>query len=183
MKINLSLIRKQLQSSHTKIFCFCSQEIWHLIGTMTGIAKRELIYAGPFGIASWLAGLIFINRKSGVKSHSTMNSTMQELKKRGIKLLVCPEGTRRNTGEIHEFKKGAFYSAILAQVPIVPCVFSSYQSFLDKKRHHFVGGKIIAKALPEISTIGLTTSDVDDLIFRTRNAMIEAFNEISKEIV
>lgn len=150
---------------------------------MTAIAKRELIYAGTFGIAAWLAGLVFINRKSGVKCKDTMNRTMLELKEKRIKLLVCPEGTRRNTGEIHEFKKGAFHSAILAQVPIVPCVFSSYQSFLDKKRNHFSGGRIIIKALPEISTVGLTVSDVDDLIFRTRNAMIEAFNEISKEIV
>lgn len=43
-------------------------------------------------------------------------------------------------------------------------------------------GRVIIKALPEISTKGLTVDDVDSLLEKTRNIMIYAFNEINREI-
>lgn len=58
------------------------------------------------------------------------------------KLWVFPEGTRRNTGEIHSFKKGAFHMAIAGQIPIIPVVFSRYY-FLEKKEKRFDHGNLI----------------------------------------
>lgn len=148
---------------------------------MTVIAKRELMYVGSFGVAAWLAGLTFIDRKPGGKAGQAMNDAMVKLKKKKIKLWVFPEGTRRNTREIHAFKKGAFHAAIHAQVPIVPVVFSAYSHFLDAKNKVFNNGEIIITALPEIPTEGLTIKDVDDLIKRTRDAMIVTYNATSNE--
>jgi len=156
-------------------------DVWPVIKKMTVIAKRELLFAGSFGIAMFLAGLTFINRKAGGKAGQAMVDAMEDLKKKNIKLWVFPEGTRRNTGEIHAFKKGAFHTAIQAQVPIVPVVFSSYKHFLNTEKKIFDKGEIIITALPEISTQGLTVDDVDDLIQRTRNLMIETYEETSKE--
>lgn len=79
------------------------------------------------------------------------------------------------------FKKGAFHAAIKAQVPIVPVVFSSYKSFMDKKKKIFKQGEVIIEALPEISTQGMTPDDVEHLIELTRSEMIKKFNEISNE--
>lgn len=94
---------------------------------------------------------------------------------------MFPEGTRRNTGVLHDFKKGAFHTAIQAQVPILPVVFSSYQTFLDKKLRIFETGVVIIEAMPEISTIGLTHQDTNKLMQQTRQLMIEKFTEITKE--
>lgn len=149
---------------------------------MTVIAKRELQYAGSFGLSMYFAGLKFIDRDHGGKAGESLNTAMEELKHKNIKLWVFPEGTRRNTGEIHEFKKGAFHAAIHAQVPIVPVVFSSYRNFLNTKKKIFAEGEIIITALPEISTAGLNSDDVDELIARTRTAMIKEFNETSAEV-
>ena len=149
---------------------------------MTAVAKRELIYlSGTFGVASWLAGLYFIDRKSGGRAGHALNDAIKEFKKKNIKLWVFPEGTRRNTGEIHDFKKGAFHAAIQAQVPIVPVVFSSYKHFFDSKKKMFNEGEVIITALPEISTIGMTAENVDELLNMTRNAMVEIYEKTSKE--
>jgi lysophosphatidate acyltransferase len=153
-----------------------------VIGKMTVIAKSEILYvAGTFGISSWLMGLTFVKRNAGGKAAQAINETVVELNKQNIKLWVFPEGTRRNTGEIHEFKKGAFHAAIHAQVSIVPVVFSSYKKFLDQKKKVFTKGEIIITALPEISTKGLTSRDVDGLIERTRHQMIETYDRTSAE--
>ncbi|CRK90844.1 CLUMA_CG004534, isoform A [Clunio marinus] len=157
-------------------------DVWPVIKKMTAIAKRELLFAGPFGISMFLAGLTFINRQAGEKAGQEMINMMEDLKKKNIKLWVFPEGTRRNTGEIHQFKKGAFYTAIQAQVPIVPVVFSSYKPFLDSEKKIFNKGEVIITALPEVSTKNLTVNDVDDLIKQVRDSMISVYVKTSKEI-
>ena len=156
--------------------------MWTIVDKMTVIVKRELMYWGTFGISMFLAGLIFIDRKNGRKAAQVMNDAMEDLKKKDIKLCVFPEGTRRNTGEIHSFKKGAFHAAVQAQVPIVPVVFSSYKSFLNFEEKILNNGDVIVTALPAISTSGMTADDVDELVQQTRKIMIETFNRTSKEI-
>jgi lysophosphatidate acyltransferase len=149
---------------------------------MTAIAMQEIVYTGFFGISMWLAGLYFIDRKGGCNARQAMNDAITKSKKDNVKLWVFPEGELNNTGAIHQFKKGGFNAAIQAQVPIVPVVFSSYKHFLDIEKHIFDKGEVIITALPEIPTKGLTGKDVDDLIQRTRNAMIDVYNKTSMEV-
>lgn len=91
-------------------------------------------------------------------------------------------GTRRSTGEIHNFKKGAFHIAVNAQLPIMPVVITSYQNYLDSKNKIFNSGNVIITALEPISTVGLTVDDIPELMERTRNLMIETFKVANKEI-
>lgn len=138
--------------------------IWHVMKKCTVVAKRELFYAWPFGLAAWLAGLIFIDRVKGEKARDILNQVNSKIKKQNIKLWVFPEGTRRNTGEIHNFKKGAFHMAIDEQIPILPVVFSSYCTFLNDKKKILNAGNIIITTLPPVSTEGLTKDDLPELL-------------------
>lgn len=170
-------------------YCFFEKEklilftvFWDKFGKMNVAAKSTLKYAGTFGLGAILGGNIFIDRSSGRKMGQQLNEAMVKLKKENTKLMIYPEGTRRNTGEIHQFKKGAFYAAIHAQVPIMPVVNSSYKSFLDASEKKFESGEIIMEVLPKISTEGLTEKDVDWLMAKTRNDMIECFIKNTAEI-
>lgn len=179
---------------------FSTVDIWPVMNKTTVVAKRELLYVWPFGVCAWLCGLIFIDRYAADKAKNTMTTAMEKLKMDNIKLWVFPEGessrpvrvyekviaailgTRRNTGVIHEFKKGAFHVAIQGQVPILPVVFSSYRTFLKDDLRILNSGEIIIEALPEIPTTGLTPDDTTQLMERTRQLMIDKFTEITKEI-
>jgi 1-acyl-sn-glycerol-3-phosphate acyltransferase len=86
-------------------------------------------------------------------------------------------GTRRCTGHIYEFKKGAFHVAIKHGVPIVPVVFSSYLHFYDASKKRFDEGEIVITALPRIETKELRLNNVDELIEQTRIKMIEVFEK------
>lgn len=56
-------------------------EIWPVMGKCTVVAKKELFYAWPFGLAAWLCGLIFIDRLNSESSRQTINNSMDQLKK------------------------------------------------------------------------------------------------------
>ena len=84
-------------------------------------------------------------------------------------------------GDVHKFRKAAFLTAIQAQMPIVPVVFSSYKSGLNAQEKILNNGDAIVTALPVISTTNMTAKDVDELVQRTRKMMIETFNNASKE--
>lgn len=140
-------------------------DLWPVMDKCTVVAKKEIFYAWPVGLAAWLCGLIFIDRMNSEKARSALNTATKEITnkkvKEGrawivliiirflfafhrdasqIKLWIFPEGTRRNTGEIHPFKKGAFHVAIRSQLPILPVVFSSY-CFLSAKEKRFDSGE------------------------------------------
>uniref|UniRef100_A0A1L8DY40 1-acyl-sn-glycerol-3-phosphate acyltransferase n=1 Tax=Nyssomyia neivai TaxID=330878 RepID=A0A1L8DY40_9DIPT len=157
-------------------------DIWGIMDKCTAVAKKELFYVFPFGITSWLGGLIFIDRKSGDKSRTMLNSLGDYLKRERIKLWIFPEGTRRNTNDIHAFKKGAFHIAISEQIPIMPVIYSSYTPFLDSKRKIFDNGEVIITTLPPISTVGMTTKDIDELMEKTKALMKDVYVETSAEI-
>lgn len=158
-------------------------DIWHVMNKCTAVAKRELFYAWPFGLAAWLAGLIFIDRVKGERARQTLNTVSSRIKRDNIKLWVFPEGTRRNTGEVHPFKKGAFHLAIDEQIPILPVVFSSYCTFLNGKKKILNAGNIIVTTLPPIPTLGLTKADLPELIDRVHFIMSDTFKQSSDEIL
>ncbi|XP_046418947.1 1-acyl-sn-glycerol-3-phosphate acyltransferase alpha isoform X1 [Neodiprion virginianus] len=156
-------------------------DIWPIMDKCTVVAKKEIFYAWPFGLAAWLSGLIFIDRMNSEKARSVINTATNHIIEQKIKLWVFPEGTRHNTGEIHSFKKGAFHVAISSQLPILPVVFSSYY-FLSAKDKRFDPGRVVITTLPPISTKGLGKADIEALMNKTRKAMAEVFHATSLEV-
>ncbi|XP_075227683.1 1-Acylglycerol-3-phosphate O-acyltransferase 1 [Lycorma delicatula] len=156
-------------------------EIWPVMQKCTVVAKKELLYAWPFGLAAWLCGLIFIDRLNSETAKDAINHSIDKLKQDKVKLWIFPEGTRKNTGEIHSFKKGAFHTAINAQLPILPVVFTQFY-FLHKSEKRFNPGQVVITVLPPIETEGLTSSDLPELMNKTRNIMVDVFNDTSKTL-
>ncbi|CAD6220375.1 GSCOCG00005026001-RA-CDS [Cotesia congregata] len=153
-------------------------QIWPLIGKGTVVSKKELFYlTGPIGIVFWLCGIICIDRRNADKARSNLNAVACKLKEEDTKLVIFPEGTRRNNGKVNPFRKGAFHMAVSAQLDIVPVVFSS-QYFLETKKR-FDSGKVIITALPAISTDG---ASVDEVMEKTYKVMDEAFQASSAEV-
>eukprot|EP00079_Xenopus_tropicalis_P028338 XP_012823275.1 PREDICTED: 1-acyl-sn-glycerol-3-phosphate acyltransferase alpha isoform X3 [Xenopus tropicalis] len=145
------------------------------------IAKRELMYAGTAGLACWLAGVIFINRKKTDDAISVMTEAAETMLKEDVRVWVFPEGTRNHSGSLLPFKRGAFHLAVKAQVPVIPVVMSSYKDFYCKKERKFTTGKCTVRILPGVHTKGLSSDDVPELADRVRGMMLEAFSQMSSE--
>uniref|UniRef100_A0A8C2UVW8 1-acylglycerol-3-phosphate O-acyltransferase n=1 Tax=Chinchilla lanigera TaxID=34839 RepID=A0A8C2UVW8_CHILA len=135
-----------------------------LPGRCVPIAKRELLWAGPAGLACCV-----------------MSEVAQTLLTHDVRVWVFPEGTRNHNGSMLPFKRGAFHLAGQAQVPSVPILTSSYRDFYCKKERRFSSGRCQVRVLPPVPTEGLAPDDVPALADRVRHSMLTVFREISTD--
>lgn len=156
-------------------------EIWPLMERCTVIAKREVFFFWPFGLACWLWGTIFIDRLNVEKAITTVNKTGETIRSKKARVCMFPEGTRNSETEMLPFKKGAFHIAIASQTYVQPVVVSRYY-FLDAKRHIFNTGENVISILPAISTKNMQRDDIESLMQKARNSMTTEIAKISEEV-
>ena len=101
--------------------------MWPLFDKIVVVGKKSLQYAGPFGLAMYLGGAIFVDRAKSSKGREAINEAGQKAKESGCSLFLFPEGTRHRGGGLLPFKKGAFHVALDVQMPILPIVVSEYK--------------------------------------------------------
>lgn len=51
----------------------------------TPLAKKELLYTGPFGVSMWLAGVVFVDRGNHTKAQETMQKTAKIMHERQVR--------------------------------------------------------------------------------------------------
>jgi lysophosphatidate acyltransferase len=128
-----------------------------------------------------LSKTVFIDRANRAVSRATFDTAAATMKTKRQNVFIFPEGTRSYAEEpmLLPFKKGAFHLAVQAQVPIVPVVCANYDNVLNVKKRRFCPGIIDVTILPPVDTKGCTAEDVDRLVEKTRNAMLEELLRLS----
>jgi 1-acyl-sn-glycerol-3-phosphate acyltransferase len=96
------------------------------------IAKRELFHVPIFGGALQAAGFIAIDRRDRNAAIRSLEQA-RALLAGGTHVWIAPEGTRSRTGALLPFKKGAFYLAFEARLPILPVTLRGTRDALPAK--------------------------------------------------
>ncbi|REG89272.1 lysophospholipid acyltransferase family protein [Winogradskyella sediminis] len=146
------------------------------------VGKQELAKIPLFGFF-YKRTCILVDRSSP-KSRQAVFLRAQRRLNQGVSICIFPEG---GVPEEHilldEFKDGAFRLAINHQIPVVPITF-----YDNKKRFSYTffsgsPGRMRAKILPFVSTIGLTSTDTKALNAKTRTLIWDELttNQITKK--
>lgn len=127
------------------------------------IAKQELFQVPMLGQGIQLVHAIPIDRSN---RSSAIASTKRagEIIRSGRSVVAFVEGTRTVDGRLKEFKKGAFYMAIEAGVPVVPLVINDTRLVMRKGTNYCLPHKVSMEILPPISTDGYSPENVRELI-------------------
>ncbi|MED5318789.1 MAG: lysophospholipid acyltransferase family protein, partial [Bacteroidota bacterium] len=83
------------------------------------LSKASVRKVPLLGKLNELAGTVFVERGNRASSDKAVHQLTDTLKQ-GRSVLVFPEGTRSEDGNLRPFKKGAFHLAKAAEAPIVP---------------------------------------------------------------
>jgi len=158
-------------------------ELWPRLGRIVTIMKREIWLGFPFALSAWMCGQLFINRSNRERARESLAAAQRRMLEERLAVWFFPEGTRHRGRGLLPFKKGAFHMAVEAQVPIVPVVFSSYETFLAPAEWRFEPGLAVARALEPVPTVGLTTDDIPALLEKVSARMGDVYRELSDELM
>jgi 1-acyl-sn-glycerol-3-phosphate acyltransferase len=142
------------------------------------MGKKSILLLPFFGQVFWLAGNALINRSKRDQAIRTMDDATNKLTRENMATWIMPEGTRNHGKGLLPFKKGAFHSAIKAQVPLIPVCISSYESINLNK---LFPGEVTIKVMPAIKTKGLTATDVNRLKNEAFSSIKKGLQSLSKE--
>ena len=137
--------------------------------------KKEILKTPIFGYALYASRNIFIDRSNTARAIESINKGIDRLP-RDVSIMVFPEGTRSPDGQIHEFKKGGFVTAVRRKIPILPVTVNGSRRVLPKKSLTLKPGKIQVVIGDPIDTSGYTTDTVQELIDKTRQVVIANFD-------
>ena len=88
-------------------------------GRCSVLVKKELFRLPILGTGMKMAGLVPVDRSNRESAIESVNAATEVLR-RGLHMVIYPEGTRSADGRLLPFKKGPFHLAIDSGVPIVP---------------------------------------------------------------
>lgn len=132
---------------------------------------KEVLFRIPFiGWSMSLAGDIPVNRGDRNSGKKAMQMCANYLK-RGMPVMIFPEGTRSRDGQMLPFKNGAFRLAIENGSDILPLAVHGTRSALPKGSWKVGRSKAHVLMGKPISTKGMTMDDVEALSLQTREAI------------
>jgi len=139
----------------------------------TGVAKKEMAN-NPITI--WLgklADVAFVDRADSNSAVASLKG-VQEAAKKGLSILIAPEGSRLDTiDDVGPFKKGAFRMAMAAGIPIVPIVIRNAETIAHTKGNSLHPGTVDVTVLPPISVADWTRENLDERIEEVRGQFRE----------
>lgn len=131
------------------------------------IHKKELL---SYPIVGWhlkRSGQVCVDQQNPARSVGQIKSALRTLK-RGMPLVIFPEGGRTSDGRIQPFLPGAFFLAIKAQVDIIPIALRGMYELLPMDTYHIKPRPLEMLVGRPISTAGLGTRDMERLSERVR---------------
>jgi 1-acyl-sn-glycerol-3-phosphate acyltransferase len=114
--------------------------------------------------------------RSSIESRKHSTQIIIDKLKSGVSFLIFPEGTRNKTGQpLKSFYSGAFKTAVMAQVPIVPMVYLDHRKLQPVEGYRFYPGRIRVRILDPVETTGIAYEQAGELqerIFREMEEVI-----------
>ncbi len=140
------------------------------------IAKKELLKVPILGFGMGFVNILAIDRSNRERAIATMRVATERIRQ-GISMGVFAEGTRARPGQLLAFKKGGFYVAREAGVPVVPIAIKNTDRLMGKGTGVARPGIIEMVIMPPIDTQNLSSDeDVKRLASETRALIAEELN-------
>ena len=138
----------------------------------TGVGKKELASDPIVGTMGKLTDTIFIDREDPKKAVESLKEA-EELARKGLSVMIAPEGTRLDTRSVGAFKKGPFRLAMSAGVPIVPVVIRNAEVISARDSQTLHPGTVDVVVYPPISLKDWTLDDLPDRIAEVRQLFVD----------
>jgi putative phosphoserine phosphatase/1-acylglycerol-3-phosphate O-acyltransferase len=178
--INLNVLGKEnLTAQRPAVFIFNhrNQADPMIAGTLvkdnfTSVGKKELENDPIVGTMGKIMDAAFIDRDDPQKAVEGLRK-VEELARKGLSILIAPEGTRLDTTEVGPFKKGPFRIAMSSGIPIVPIVIRNAEVIAARDSSTFNPGTVDVVVYPPIRVDDWTHDNLPDRIAEVRQLYLD----------
>ena len=131
------------------------------------VMKIELRAIPFLGYACDRMGHIYIDRSNSQAALASINKAKDRIKN-GTSVFFFPEGQRSTTGELLEFKKGAFKFALDLKLPILPVSIVDTKKILPNLTSALFPGKVKMIIHDPIKTDNYNDGNITELIKKAK---------------
>jgi putative phosphoserine phosphatase/1-acylglycerol-3-phosphate O-acyltransferase len=142
----------------------------------TVVAKAEVKQIPVLGQLLTLADVAFVDRSNTSKAVSALQPAVDKLRK-GVSIIMSPEGTRSLSPRIGAFKKGGFHLARDAGVPIVPIVIRNAGEIMWRNAKVAQEGTVEVVVHEPVATANWTKADLDEWVPRMRQLYVDTLDD------
>ncbi|OBI80990.1 HAD-IB family hydrolase/lysophospholipid acyltransferase family protein [Mycobacterium sp. E740] len=182
--ININVLGKEnLTKQRPAVFIFNHRNqadpliAGHLVDTdFTSVGKKELEKDPIVGTLGRIMDAAFIDRDDPQKAVEGLKK-VEDLARKGLSILIAPEGTRLDTTEVGRFKKGPFRIAMSAGIPIVPMVIRNAEVIAARDSSTFNPGTVDVVVYPPISVDDWTHDNLEDRIAEVRQLYLDTLKD------
>jgi 1-acyl-sn-glycerol-3-phosphate acyltransferase len=145
------------------------------------ISKIENYKIPVLGWYMKMAKYIVVDRGNKESKAEMMERSAESLRK-GISIMMFPEGTRSKDKEIGVFKNGAFQLALMTDKPILPVIVDGTGDVLPKHGVIFTSGHVLRmRVLDPVYPGSFGTGNPEELASKFRTLIINELNKMQKE--
>ncbi|OBH85204.1 HAD-IB family hydrolase/lysophospholipid acyltransferase family protein [Mycobacterium sp. E2989] len=137
-----------------------------------GVGKKELQKDPIMGTLGKLLDGVFIDRDDPAAAVETMHE-VEDRARKGLSIVIAPEGTRVDTTEVGPFKKGPFRLAMAAGIPIVPIVIRNAELVAARNSTVINPGTVDVAVFPPISVQDWTVENLAERIAEVRQLYLD----------
>jgi putative phosphoserine phosphatase / 1-acylglycerol-3-phosphate O-acyltransferase len=137
----------------------------------TGPATREMRSSRVFGQLGKLLDVALVDREHPGKAAA--RRPFETAARKGLSILIAPEGARLDTESVGPFKKRAFLIAMATGLPIVPIVIRNSESVAGRNTAKLNPGTVDIAVLAPVSVEGWTLRNLRERVRQVRTAYLE----------
>ena len=148
----------------------------------TSVGKKELEKNPLMFALGKVMDAAFIDREN-TKAAVEELKKIEDLARKGLSIVIAPEGTRLDTTEVGPFKKGAFRMAMAAGIPIVPIVIRNAEVIAARDSNTFNPGTVDVIVYPPIPVDDWTVENLSARIAEVRRLYLDTLKNWPRDEV
>lgn len=137
------------------------------------IMKKSIFRLPVAGPAMRFTGFVPVDRKRARGGVRSIEEAVDGIRTKGYSFLIFPEGTRSRDGRLQAFKRGGFFLALAAGVPIVPVTITGSFGLMPKGSRAVRKGKVGVEFHPAMATAGYSHESMPELMALVRRSIQE----------